>query len=148
MKKNIKTSVLCGAFAILRDAKLSKCEDADKFKVIKLLRKLKGICTEFEDFQKDAMERLKGDNHDEMVELAQEWQKDGENTKLSEEVRKNINEYFGKYNSDVLKCIDEEANKENELEFDGFTDDGFEKLMASNDWTAAQALDLSELLCE
>jgi hypothetical protein len=69
----MKTLDVRNAFNLLNTAKLTKLESAGKFKVIRAIRVLKQIATAFDEFQKDALERLKGDNHDEIAAKATQW---------------------------------------------------------------------------
>ena len=57
----MKTIEITNIFAVLNEAKLTKMEDADKFKVIKALRAIKPIAKGYEDFVEDAKNKLKGE---------------------------------------------------------------------------------------
>ena len=59
-KKEMTTNTVLSVYKLLNDSKLTKMEDKDKFIVIKAVRKLKPIAADFDDFQKDAQEKLKG----------------------------------------------------------------------------------------
>ena len=144
--KKIATEKVLNVYNLINEAKISKMDDADKFKMIKIARALKPVATSFEDFKKDAGEKLKGENHDKMVEKAQQWQAEGEKTTLTEAERIEINKYFNDYNNKIVECLKEEAAKENELDFEPLGEEAFGKRVASNDWTLGQITAIEEVV--
>lgn len=142
----VTTEKIVGAYSILADAKITKMEDADKYKVIKMLRSLRGVALAFEEFRQDAVTRLRGEEHEKMVELADQWRREGEKTTLTEDERRGVNMYFAEYNRKVEECLRDEADKENDLEFEVLTEEAFGKLVASNDWTVRQIMEVEEVL--
>jgi len=144
--KKVTTKQISEVYAKLADAKITKMEDADKFKVIKALKQLKSIATAYEDFKKDAGEKLKGEEHDKMIEKAQKWQNEGKDTTLTEEEKIAVNKYFSEYNDKISSCLKEEAAKENELTFEALTEEAFGRLMTSNDWTLSEITSIEEIL--
>lgn len=150
----MKTIEITNIYAVLNEAKLTKMEDADKFKVIKALRAIKPIAKGYEDFVEDAKNKLKGEDYDKMSEKAQAWNKDNQGKKVGELTQEEIdnlntiNTYFAEYNKRVENCLKEEAEKEVELTFDKLNEDAFGKLVASNDWTCGQIMALSDVIAE
>ena len=151
----MKTIEIVNAYNALNGAKLAKMEDKDKFTLIKAMKALKPVKTGYDDFVKDAQEKLKEEDHEEWVKRAQAWRdKHGEEKPgdmSAEDVRevKAINEYFDKYNKRVTECVKEEADKDAAPEYGKLTEEAFGKLLASNeDWDAEKALLVSEVLCE
>ena len=150
MKKQIKTEALLKVFNVLNGAKYGKMDDADKIRVFKIVRKLKPIAEAFEDESKDAAEKLKFEGFDTQLEKAKEYEakvkKDGEELPMTaEEYNKFISD-FKDYNKLVGEAIKEFAERENEFDFDGITEDAFNKLMNSNDWTFGQAAALEVII--
>lgn len=144
--KKITTEKILSVYNLINDAKLTKMDDEDKFRMIKIIRVLKPVATNFEDFKKDASEKLKGENHEEMLEKAQKWQTEGENTTLTENERIEINKYFTDYNNKIVECLKEEAKKENELDYEPLGANAFGKFVASNDWTLGQITAIEEVI--
>ena len=70
----MKTSKIVSVYKTMNDSKLTKMEDADKFKVIKALRAIKPISEGYEEFVKLTHEKLKDDKMEEMQKKAQHWQ--------------------------------------------------------------------------
>lgn len=135
-----KVDNIVSLYGILKEAKLTKLADADKYTIIKILRKLRPTAEKFEEDKKDASERLKPENWDDIIAKAQQWQKDGNETTLTEEEKKEINAVIIKYENSVRECIIEELNTEVEVDMPTISEAVFEKLMASNDWEAKTAL--------
>ena len=150
----MKTIEITNIYAVLNEAKLTKMEDADKFKVIKALRVIKPIAKGYEDFIEEAKNQLKGDDHDKMTKKAQDWNKDNQGKKVGELTQEQIDElnaintYFAEYNKRVETCLKEEAGKEVELTYDKLSEEAFSKLVASNDWTCGQIMALSDAVAE
>lgn len=135
-----KVDNIVSLYNILKEAKLTKLADADKYTVIKILRKLRPTAEKFEEDKKDASERLKPENWEDIIAKAQQWQKEGNETTLTEEEKKEINAVIIKYENSVRECIIEELNTEVEVDMPTISEAVFEKLMASNDWEAKTAL--------
>lgn len=135
-------------YKVLNEVKLTKLADADKYLIIKMLKKLRPIAENFEAYQKDAGERLKPTNWDEIIEKAQKWQQEGEETTLTDEEKKEINLAIYTYDNSVRSCISEELMIENEVEYKKISEEAFEKLLASNDWDAKTALFISDEIVE
>ena len=150
----MKTIEITNIYAVLNEAKLTKMEDADKFKVIKALRVIKPVAKGYEDFVEEAKNKLKADDHDKMTEKALAWNKDNQGKKVGELTQvqidelNTINTYFAEYNNRVETCLKEEAEKEVELTIDKLSEEAFGKLVASNDWTCGQIMALSDAVAE
>ena len=142
------TQEMVNAYAILRGAKVTKMDDADKFRVVKAMRPMKAAQREMEDFREDAVEKLKGDGHDEMTAKAQQWQREGEKTTLTEDERRAVNAYFADYNHRVEQCLRDEACKTRTAEYETLTGEAFAKLVASNDWTVEQIAAVEDALVD
>ena len=152
-KQTIKTEKVLSAYRVLSTAKYTKMDDADKIKVWKIARALKPVATKFEDDSKDASEKFKPEGFDENLRKAQEFERvtkdaNADASKLemgAAEYNAFIKE-LQKYNKLVGDAIKEYAEKEVEVEFDALSEDAFGKLMASNEWTMEQTLEIGMLI--
>lgn len=142
----MKTIDIVKAYRIINDAKLTKMEDADKFKVIKATRQLKPVAASFDEFVKEAQERLKPEGWDDMQKKARKWQEDGDKSTLTVEERREINRYFTDYNAKVEECVKEEAEKEPELTYEHLSEEAFGKFIASNDYDVRTIIELENIL--
>lgn len=143
-----KTEKIVALYNVLKDAKITKMEDADKYAIIKILRKFRATAETFETNQKDAQERLKPENWDEVIAKAQQWQKEGKETTLTEEERADINKTILTYENSVRECIVEELDAEVEVDFPLLSEAAYEKLLASNDWDMKTALLIADEIVE
>lgn len=150
----IKTEKVLGAYRIISGAKYAKLDDADKIKVWKIARALKPVATKFEDDSKDAAEKMKpSDDFAERLQKAQEYErivkeKDSDASKLpmgAAEYGQFIEE-LQKYNKLVGDAVREFADKEVEIEFEPLSEESFGKLMASNEWTMEQTVEIGMLI--
>lgn len=144
----LKIEKIVSVYTILKDAKLTKMESADKFKVIKAIRPMQPIAEEWNNFISNVDKKLQKENHDEIIEKAQKWQREGEETTLSQEEKIEVNKYLLEYQKEKEACINDELEKEEELSFDKINDSAFEKLIDSNDWKVTEILLLESVIKE
>lgn len=138
----MKTIEIVEAYKTLSQAKYQKMNDDGKVKVWKITRLLKPIVVQFEEDFQDAKQKFIPDNEF-MVRFgkAVQYEQDKKNKKTSQitdEEYQNIVKEYNEYNSLVNKAIKEFSEKEVELNFEHLSEDDFEKLIASNDWTISQ----------
>lgn len=147
MKTTTEKAVI--AYRILNNAKLGKMKDGDKFNVVKIMKELKPVATSYDDFVKDATEKLKPEGIEGIQEklapifsLPPEFQRKEIKRLLSlDEI-----EVWDKYNTDVAKCVQDEVAKEHEFTFVPLSEEGFQGLLASNDFSLAEILALDEVI--
>lgn len=152
-KKTIKTEKVLSAFRVLNTAKYTKMTDEDKIKVWKIARAMKPIADKFDDDSKDAAEKFKPtEDFAERLQKAQEFERKQKSGEDMTDAPMGATEYgefikeFQKYNKTVADAIKEFADKEVEVEFDVLTEEAFGKLMASNEWTMEQAMEIGMLI--
>lgn len=143
-----KTSEIVSVYKLLGKAKLTKMESSDKFKVIKAMREMKPVADEWDSFLNTVDEKLKKENHEEIIEKAMKWNKEGEKTTLTNEERIEINTYLVNFEKEKQACIHEELNKNVVLDFSKISGSAFEKLVESNDWEVNEIIAVEELIKE
>lgn len=136
MKTTTEKAVI--AYRILNNAKLGKMKDEGKFAVIKIMKELKPVATGYDDFIKDAAEKLKPEG---IEEIQAKLQGKGE---LSAEEQALWNEY----NEKVQKCVQDELNKEVEVTCEPLKEEDFGALIASNDFAVGEIMALDEVIGE
>lgn len=147
--KTIKTIDCVVVNNLLVSASLGKMSATDKFNVIKTIKAIKPIVNAFEEFRTDAAEKLQGENHDEMQNKANEWRTKGDKCTLTDEEKIEVNAYFENYAKELKECIDEEVNKDNELDIRTINDDAFGCLLEANEgWTVDQIMKIQDVICE
>lgn len=130
------TDQIVASYRLINNAKLTKMEDAEKFALIKAARKLKKTATDFEDALKDTQERLKPEGFDAIAGKMQARQD------LTPEESAKV----GKYNTDVTACLKDELDREVELEFEPLSEDALERFIASNDFSVAEIMAISDVI--
>ena len=136
----MKVKEISGLFNILSKANLSKMDDADKYIVIKMLRKLRPIAEKFETDKKDAYERLRPDNWKEVSEAANKWREENDSRALSEDEVS--------YILRVNDCLADEKEREEDVDLPKLSEEAFQKLMAGNEWNNLLAMELSEMIVD
>lgn len=128
----IKTENLSLLCEIIGKAKLTKMEDADKCKVIKILRILRPTLTDIEQVRKDAIEKFKpedwGEIEPKFVELV------SKKSNISQEEANYVMKAVSELDKKVKSCINEEFGETLNFDTPTLSDSAFEKLLASNDW--------------
>lgn len=154
MKTKITTEKVLNAYRIISGAKYTKMDDADKIKVWKIARALKPVATKFDEDSKDAAEKMKpSEDFADNLQKAQEFEritkeKDFDASKLPMGAAE-YNEFIKKlqdYNRLVGEAVKEFADKEVEIEFEPLSEESFGKLMASNEWTMEQTVEIGMLI--
>lgn len=155
--KKIKTETVLKAVSLLREAKLTNIESAtDKYAIIKSLKAMKPVADAFEDFRADALDKLKGENHDDMVAAFRKMQVEEMRIKKGEikgftmpvDEMMTVANYIKKYDKEVGDCISEESGKEVELDIKTVSENSIAQLIDSNDWAADDCLIIDELFNE
>lgn len=131
------------AYLLLNGAKLSKMGAKAQVKVVKIVRRLKSIIAPYEEFVKDAADKLKGDNHAEIEALANEWKEKGS---LDKESQEKVVSYYKDYNEKLDESLQDEFEKLHKVEFDKLTEEEFEQLIASNEFTVNQIIAIEDLI--
>lgn len=143
-----KTSEIVSVYKTLSESKLTKMETSDKAKVLKAMREMKPIAEEWDSFLKTVDEKIQKENHQEIMEKVAQWQKEGENTTLSEGERIEINKYLIEYQREKDTCINDELEKKVNLEFAKISESAFEKLVDSNDWEVKKMMEVESFIKE
>lgn len=130
------TEQIVAAFRLINTAKISKMEDTEKFALIKAVKHLKKVGTDFDDFLKDAQERLKPEDFD---KIAAKYQS-------KDELTADETAALNKYNKDVNECVQGELDKEVELDFEPLSEEALGRFIASNDFTVAEIMTISDVI--
>ena len=132
MKVTVKQVVEC--YKALGEAKVTKLEESEVIKVVKARKAIRPIADDYEAFLKDCQEKFKPENWDEIQTKLQQWQKEGENTTLTEAERIEINKVLINYQSNINAAIEEELSKEVEVSIEKLKEDSDTKLVIENGW--------------
>lgn len=158
MEKKIKTENVHQLYNITKTASYNKLDDGDKVKFFKIVRVIKEVSEKFDDIYKDALDKFKptDDTFNKQFENAQKYEqyirlpfvKESDLPITTSEYIRFIDKIMSTYNKLVKDATKEDSDKEVTLTFDGLSEEAFGKLMASNEWTMEQALELGLLIVE
>lgn len=138
----MKTIEAVKAYRILKSAKLTKMDDADKLKTIKAMRILRPVSEEYDKDVEEGRKALQDDKFEEMQQKAQKHNEAVQEKKqeglLGYSELKELNEYFTAYDKSVRKMLQELDDKELTLTIGRLSEEAFGKLAASNDFTGEE----------
>lgn len=132
MKVTVKEVVSC--YKALGEAKVTKLEESEVIKIVKVRKAMRQIADDYEAFLKDIQEKFKPENWDEVQKKIQQWQQEGEKTTLTDSEKIEINKILIDYQSKIEKAVKEELSKEIELNIDKLKDGSDTKLLVENNW--------------
>lgn len=136
----VTISQATNAYNALGAAKTTTLEHADVLAIIKARRVLRPIVEERDAFVKDAMEKFKPADYDELVAIEHKG-KDA-----TDEEKKKHYEGVTAYYQAVNEAAEAEFAKDVDLELPVISEDALAKLVKENGWSMAQADELSILL--
>ena len=134
-------------YGLLKQSRTTKMEDQGRMKVLRIIKALRPAAQEYEADMKEAREKMKDGQFDAMTAKAEKWQTEGAKA-LSDEEKVAVNAYFTRYNKAVAKAVDALAGKQKKAEFDKLSQDEFQKLISSNDYTGEQMELLDDTIVE
>lgn len=150
--KKVKKETIMEVFAILNTAKYGRMSDDDKVRLWKITRTLKPVALNVQEDYNDARQRMKPtDDFDKRLKDAQQYERDTANGKPTAITKQEYDAFIVEllqYQEMVHKTAGEVGNEEVEIEFEPISEEAFEKLMASNDWTAGQTVTLGDFIMQ
>lgn len=142
MKKTLKTIAIVAVFNSLRNATVTKMEEAEKFAVVRAMRTLRPIASEFEAFVAEAREKLKPECFEQLLEI----ERKGEDA--TPEEREMHGRLGSEYVGSVNKCIRPEEEKEVDVEIEPLTFEALCRLFATNDFNIDTMLMIEDVIGE
>ena len=132
MKASIKNIV--SAYKVLGEAKVTKLEEGEVVKVVKARKAMRPIADDFDAFLKDCQEKFKPENWDEVQEKVAQWQKEGENTTLTEAERVELNKAIIGYQQKVDGAVKDELARVVEISVESLKEESATKMLVENGW--------------
>lgn len=136
----MKTEKIKNSYQVLKDAKISKLESKDQFKVIKALRVLKPIAETYDADIADLEKKVTSCTAEELKENREKAQKHSEAIQsnsteglLSSKEIFDLNAFFRKVDEEMKALRKELDNEEVELSYEKLTEESFIKLTECND---------------
>lgn len=147
----MKVKEIAQSYLILKEAKITKMEDADKFKIIRAMREMRPVVEKYTNDEKEAIEKLEDEDYKSMLDKAEKHNdaiKEGDKSGiLSHSELKELQDYFEKVQKSKNGCLKELQEEEKDINFEKISDEALSKLISSNDFTVGQILSLEMTLC-
>lgn len=122
----LKTVVI--AYKMLDDAVITSVNDKDAVSIIKNRKEMRKHVEAYDALLKDAQEKFKPKNFDEMQEKTRKW------NELSESEKEELNNFFTPYQKKVNAACEPELEKEVEVTLEKISDEGAIQLAKENKW--------------
>lgn len=139
MKKTLKTEDILNTYELLKNVDYQKLEDSDKVKVWKAVRQLKPVADQYEDAQQDAVKSLVPEDFTDNLRKAQAYEQQraagAKELPMTEKDYKAFIVEFQKYNKLLTDALQEQKDKEYEIEYEPLTEDALGLLVVSNNWS-------------
>lgn len=136
----MKLKQLFTAYKTLGEAKVTKLEPSEVFKIVKARKAMRPHAESYEAFLKDCQEKFKPDMWDEIQAKAQKWDE------LSDLEKKGVNTVLTEYHSKINEAVLEELEKEVELTVEKLNEDSITKILQENGWELKKLDELEVML--
>lgn len=127
-------------YKILGEAKVSNLEESEIIKIVKVRKVLRSVVEEYEAFFKDAQDKFKPNDFEEVQNKIQRW------NELTDEEKIAVNKSIKLYEAKINATVNEEAERELDIKVDKLTDDSITKLLKQNDWSISKLDEMSPML--
>ena len=129
------------AFKTFNDAVITSVNDKDAVSIIKNRKEMRKHVEAYDALLKDAQEKFKPKNFDEMQEKARKW------NELPESEKEELNNFFAPYQKKVDAACEPELEKEVEVTLEKISDEGAIQLAKENKWPMSK-LDLLKIMLD
>lgn len=139
----VKVGEIVNVYPVIMKSSFSKMNGKAKLGMVRIIKAMKPVVSEFEEVRQDAIKKLAGEDYQEAIKKVQN-PKDYSEDEVKEalKVAKTSDDAYSKF-------VQEECEKEVEVEFELLKEDDFESLLeGSKDLTPQELMMLSELICE
>ena len=139
----VKVGEIVNVYPVIMKSSFAKMNGKAKLGMVRIIKAMKPVVSEFEEVRQDAVKKLAGEDYQEAIKKVQN-PKDYSEDEVKEalKVAKTSDDAYSKF-------VQEECEKEVEVEFELLKEDDFESLLeGSKDLTPQELMMLSELICE
>lgn len=137
----MKLEKLVIAYKMLDDAVITSVNDKDAVSIIKNRKGMRKHVEAYDALLKDAQEKFKPKNFDEMQGKTRKW------NELSESEKEELNNFFTPYQKKVNAACEPELEKEVEVTLEKISDEGAIQLAKENKWPMSK-LDLLKIMLD
>ena len=129
-------------YNVLKGLKISRLAKDDQFAVLRAARALKPVATGFEDFVRDAQERLQPEGFARMEGKRERF------ATLPDDEKRELNKFYMSYQKDVDDCVLPELESEKEVDsFTPLSEEALSGIALANENLDVQTLMLIEDVC-
>ena len=139
----VKVGEIINVYPVIMKSSFAKMNGKAKLGMVRIIKAMKPVASEFEEVRQEAIKKLAGEDYQEAIKKVQN-PKDYSEDEVKEalKVAKTSDDAYSKF-------VQEECEKEVEVEFELLKEDDFESLLeGSKDLTPQELMMLSELICE
>lgn len=139
----VKVGEIVNVYPVIMKSSFAKMNGKAKLGMVRIIKVMKPVASEFEEVRQEAIKKLAGEDYQEAIKKVQN-PKDYSEDEVKEalKVAKTSDDAYSKF-------VQEECEKEVEVEFELLKEDDFESLLeGSKDLTPQELMMLSELICE
>lgn len=139
----VKVGEIVNVYPVIMKSSFAKMNGKAKLGMVRIIKAMKPVASEFEEVRQEAIKKLAGEDYQEAIKKVQN-PKDYSEDEVKEalKVAKTSDDAYSKF-------VQEECEKEVEVEFELLKEDDFESLLeGSKDLTPQELMMLSELICE
>lgn len=130
----VKIEKILSLYPTLSVATFSGMRKETKCKFVRMCINMKKHYDECQESFKEALERLKGENHDAIIAKAQKLEQEKEKCDLTDEEKIEVNNYVAELNSALNECMRKEVEKEVTLNCDKFDKEDFCEIVCATDF--------------
>lgn len=138
----VKVGEIVNVYPVIMKSSFAKMNGKAKLGMVRIIKAMKPVASEFEEVRQEAIKKLAGEDYQEAIKKVQN-PKDYSEEEVKEalKVAKTSDDAYSKF-------VQEECEKEVEVEFELLKEDDFESLLeGSKDLTPQELMMLSELIC-
>jgi len=139
----VKVGEIVNVYPVIMKSSFAKMNGKAKLGMVRIIKAMKPVASEFDEVRQEAIKKLAGEDYQEAIKKVQN-PKDYSEEEVKEalKVAKTSDDAYSKF-------VQEECEKEVEVEFELLKEDDFESLLeGSKDLTPQELMMLSELICE
>ncbi len=138
-KTKVKTSDAVAVYNTIKALRIGTLPKEDRFSILRAAKALRTVATSFDDFLKDAQERLKPEGFDALADKARAFDT------LTDQEKAEVNRRLGDYQKDVDDCVKGELEREVEIEaLPAIAEETLSEIAAANTGLDVQTLMLME----
>lgn len=137
-KAKYKVAAISNAYKSLCSAKVTRMKEGEKFAVVRIMKALKPIATEYQGFIDDVSKKFMPENFEHIASKMPNL------NSLTKEER----EIFNRYEASVNKCVVEEGQREVSVEFTPISEESLQRLVEGSDLFLGEIMNFYDIIVQ